>query len=108
MITPLNTDTVRDARLVPAATAAVAPAWFKRFGVTFVRDEDDLDGYEFAGISIMGLACGLLRYDHSPAAETTVLGPEGVPTDRLVHACAGAFDLPLDRFAWRLLDRAAP
>ncbi len=104
MITPLSAETVRDARLVPAATAAVAPAWFKRFGVTFARDEDDLDGYEFAGIAIRGLACGLLRYDHSPASETTVLGPEGMATDQLVRAFAGAFDLPLERFAWRAVD----
>jgi hypothetical protein len=44
------------------------------------------------------------RYDHSPASETTVLGPEGRATDQLVRAFAGAFDLPLERFAWRAVD----
>jgi hypothetical protein len=105
MITPLTAETLQGAKLTPAATAAVSPDWFKQFGVTFVRDEDDLDSYEFAGISIKGLACGLLRYTHSPAAETTLLGPQGVATDRLIRAFAGAFDLPLDCFHWRPLDQ---
>jgi len=108
MITPLTDASIRDARLIPAATVAVAPAWFKRFGIRFVHDEDDLDSYEFAGLAIKGMAFGLLRYAHSPLAETTVLGPEGVAAEHLVSAVAGEFDLPLDSFRWRSPEQPAP
>ena len=101
MIMHVSEKSIRDARLAPAAIVAVAPEWFKTFGIDFVRDEDDLDSYEFACTDVKGLMCGLLRYENAPQDETTILFPDGAPVDRSIEQFARAFDLRLDSFRWQ-------
>ncbi len=105
MFTPLSTEHVSEARLVPAATVSVPLTYFEPFGIRFVRDEDDLDAFEFAGLSIRNEVFGLIQYDHAPDKSITVLLPEGMEVARGLSMLAGEFALHMDQFHWNTVTR---
>ena len=100
MFTPLSDEQIREARLAPAATISVTTEYFKRFGVSFVRDQDELDSFDFAAFVVDGRAFGLLHYDHSPNPDMTLLLPEGTDVEWAVSMLTQAFSLPAHAFLW--------
>ena len=100
MFTPLSYEQIREANLAPAATVSVTTEYFKRFGVLFTRDEDDLDSFEFAAFSMDGRVVALLHYDHSPNPDITILLPEGTDVERGVSMLTQEFSLPPHAFLW--------
>ncbi len=100
MFTLLSRERIRKAGLSPAATVSAGPEYFAQFGVVFAREEDDLDSFQFAGISVRGCVIGLVKHDHLPIEGTTILLPHTVSVEQGTALLAEEFSLPIDRFHW--------
>jgi hypothetical protein len=73
-----------------------------RFGLRFVRDEDDLDQYELAAIRLAsGTEVWLIRYLHSPSPGTIIYADSGVNASHVRRELLGALGLKPEEETWK-------
>jgi hypothetical protein len=80
--------------------------WFRSFGIKFIADENEFDGFEFAGLeNSAGVTFGLLHYNQSPPEGTTLMLPMSVSTPDhvldMIRTVAKEFDIPMSSFQWK-------
>jgi hypothetical protein len=90
----------------PLAEVDFAVNLLKARGIAFVREQDDLDDYEIAYLSIeTGVDFVVMRYSNWPADKCALLVSgehyDGDDTVALVRKVAEALDIPLAAFHWR-------
>jgi len=90
----------------PLAEVDFAVDLLKARGIAFVREQDDLDDYEIAYLSIeSGVDFAVMRYSNWPAGKCALLvSGEYFDVDdavALVRVVAEALDIPLAAFHWR-------